>query len=127
MSDQNLFRDFVHARNNRRQFFKQAGALGVSAAAFSAFLEACGGTPSPAPTTAGSTSTNTNMAGPIDMQTLIANAKKEGKLEAIGIPPEWADYQDILDNYTSKYVTIQYKAERSSHLLRNSKSSPSRS
>jgi putative spermidine/putrescine transport system substrate-binding protein len=51
------------------------------------------------------------MAGPIDMQTLITHAKQEGKLEAIGIPPEWADYKDILAGYTSKYVPIDYKAE----------------
>src|SRR5260370_18594666 len=52
------------------------------------------------------------MAGPIDMQTLITNAKKEGQLQAIGIPPEWADYADILAGYTGHYtVPIAYKVE----------------
>ena len=52
------------------------------------------------------------MAGPIDMQTLITNAKKEGQLQAIGIPPEWADYADILSGYTGHYnVPIAYKVE----------------
>src|SRR5205085_3587965 len=91
----------------RRDFIKRAGALGLSATALSAFLEACGST-STTTTTTGST---VNMAGPIDMNTLITNAKKEGKLEAIGIPPEWADYADILAGYSSKYVPIDYKAE----------------
>jgi putative spermidine/putrescine transport system substrate-binding protein len=45
------------------------------------------------------------------MQTLIANAKKEGKLEAVGIPPEWADYKDILAGYAAKYVPVEYQAE----------------
>ena len=94
------------APHNRRDFLKRAGALGLSATAFSTFLEACGSST----TTTGATS-NVNMAGPIDMQTLITNAKKEGKLEAIGIPPEWADYADILAGYASKYTTVQYKAE----------------
>jgi putative spermidine/putrescine transport system substrate-binding protein len=95
----------VFAPHNRREFIKRAAALGLSASALSAFLEACGSS-----TSTGSTSTVT-MVGPIDMQTLITNAKKEGDLQAIGIPPEWADYKDILAGYTSKYVTVDYKAE----------------
>nr|HET6901654.1 extracellular solute-binding protein [Ktedonobacteraceae bacterium] len=95
----------VFAPHNRREFVKRAAALGLSASALSAFLEACGSS-----TTTGSTST-VNMAGPIDMQTLITNAKKEGSLQAIGIPPEWADYKDILAGYSSKYVPVDYKAE----------------
>ncbi len=95
----------VFAPHNRRAFIKRAAALGLSTSALSAFLEACGGS-----TSTGSTST-ANMAGPIDMQTLITNAKKEGGLQAIGIPPEWADYKDILAGYSSKYVNVDYKAE----------------
>ena len=46
------------------------------------------------------------------MQTLISNAKKEGQLQAIGIPPEWADYKDILAGYTKNYgLPIAYQAE----------------
>lgn len=104
--EENLVSTFF-APHNRRAFLKRAGALGVSAGALSAFLEACGGST----TTPASNTASVNMAGPIDMNTLITNAKKEGKLQAIGIPPEWADYKDILDNYSSKYVTVQYKAE----------------
>jgi len=111
MSDQELFTEqSTHLFNpnvhhDRRTFFKQAAALGLSASAFSAFLAACGG---------GSTAPaapQANMAGPIDMQTLVANAKKEGKLEAIGIPPEWADYKDTLSGFAAKYVPVQYQAE----------------
>ncbi|GAC1463595.1 MAG: ABC transporter substrate-binding protein [Ktedonobacteraceae bacterium] len=114
MSDQEFFTEqFAHlfdsnARQDRRAFFKQAGALGLSASAFSAFLAACGGDNTTPATTS---STQPNLAGPLDMQTLMTNAKKEGKLEAIGIPPEWANYKDTLSAYTSKYVTVQYQAE----------------
>lgn len=90
----------------RRSFLRYASALGISSVALTTFLEACGGTAPPTDNTA-----NVNMAGPIDMPTLIANAKKEGKLEAIGIPPEWADYQEIIDSYQKQYVPVQYKAE----------------
>ncbi|MFL5625916.1 MAG: ABC transporter substrate-binding protein [Ktedonobacteraceae bacterium] len=102
--DMQLFNN-LFAPHNRRDFIKRVGALGLSASAFSAFLEACGSQSSP------SSNPSINMAGPIDMQTLITHAKQEGKLEAIGIPPEWADYKDILAGYTSKYVPIDYKAE----------------
>src|SRR6202022_4200674 len=102
--DQELFGNLL-APHNRRDFMKRAAALGLSGTALTAFLEACGST-----STTGTTP-NINMAGPIDMQTLITNAKKEGQLQAIGIPPEWADYADILAGYAKNYVQVQYKAE----------------
>lgn len=105
MSSHELF-DNVFSSQSRRSFIKRASALGFSTAAIAAFLEACGST-----TTSSTPPSSVNLAGPINMNTLAANAKKEGKLEAIGIPPEWANYKDILTNYTSKYVTVQYQAE----------------
>jgi putative spermidine/putrescine transport system substrate-binding protein len=105
--EQELFGNIL-APHNRRDFIKRAAALGLSGTALTAFLEACGSTSS----TGSSTSTsNINMAGPIDLPTLTAKAKAEGKLEAIGIPPSWADYADILAGYTAKYVPVVYKAE----------------
>jgi len=104
--DQELFGKLL-SPHNRRDFIKRAGALGLSASALAAFLEACGSS-----STTTTTGSGTNMAGPIDMQTLITNAKKEGQLQAIGIPPEWADYADILAGYTGHYtVPIAYKVE----------------
>ncbi|HZR42643.1 MAG TPA: extracellular solute-binding protein [Ktedonobacteraceae bacterium] len=95
------------APQSRRRFLKQAAGFGVSTAALSVFLEACGGST----TTTTSTST-VNMAGPIDLQTLTTNAKKEGQLQAIGIPPDWTDYKDILAGYTKNYsVPVAYQAE----------------
>lgn len=106
MSEQQRFED-IFAAQSRRRFLKQAGALGASTVALTAFLEACGSNPG-----SGSSTTNVNdLKGPIPMQTLITNAKKEGKLQAIGIPPEWADYKDILAGYASLYVPVSYQAE----------------
>ncbi len=98
----------VFSIRSRRRFLEQASALSVSSLALASFLEACGSSSSTTTTTTGS---GVNMAGPIDMQTLITNAKKEGKLQAIGIPPEWADYKDILAGYAAKYVPVEYQAE----------------
>jgi putative spermidine/putrescine transport system substrate-binding protein len=96
----------LFAPHNRRDFMKRAGALGLSGGALAAFLEACG---SNSTTTTGSS--NINMAGPIDLNTLVTKAKAEGQMQAIGIPPEWADYKDILAGYAQKYVQVQYKVE----------------
>lgn len=106
--EQELFQQ-LFAPHNRRDFMKRAAALGLSGGALTAFLEACG---SSTTSGSGSSTATTNMAGPIDMQTLMANAKKEGQLQAIGIPPEWADYADILAGYTSHYnIPVSYKVE----------------
>jgi putative spermidine/putrescine transport system substrate-binding protein len=107
MSNQDLFGN-MFVPLDRRRFLQRAGALGMSGAALTAFLEACGSSGS---TGSASTPTTANMAGPIDLNTLVANAKKEGQLQAIGIPPTWADYQDILAGYASKYVPVAYQAE----------------
>jgi putative spermidine/putrescine transport system substrate-binding protein len=95
--------------HSRRAFLKRAGALGLSGTALTAFLEACGGGGGGS---SSSTATNQNLTGPLDLQTLMTQAKKEGQLQAIGIPPEWANYADILSGYTSAYgVNIAYKVE----------------
>jgi putative spermidine/putrescine transport system substrate-binding protein len=95
--------DPIFARHNRRRFLQNAGALGISSLALTSFLEACGNT---------STSSNTvNLTGPIDMKTLITNAKKEGKLQAIGISPEWANYKETIAAYDAQYVPVNYQAE----------------
>src|SRR6266852_6135983 len=107
--EQELF-DKLLSPHNRRDFIKRAGALGLSASALTAFLEACGSSTS---TGSSTSSSGPNMAGPIDIQTLTTNAKKEGGLQAIGIPPEWADYADILAGYTNHYsIPISYKVEQ---------------
>lgn len=104
MSNQELFGN-VFAPLNRRRFLQQASALGVSSLALPSFLAACGSAAST------SSSSNVNMAGPIDMQTLITNAKKEGQLQAVGISPEWANYKEMLAGYSAKYVPVEYQAE----------------
>ncbi len=97
-----IFSAFV-AAHSRRSFLKRAGAISLSVPALAAFLEACGTT---------TTASSPNLAGPIDMQTLVSKAKGEGQLQAIGIPPEWADYKDILAGYSKNYgIPIAYQAE----------------
>ncbi|TMD48046.1 MAG: extracellular solute-binding protein [Chloroflexi bacterium] len=96
--------------HNRRDFMKRAGAVGLSGTALTAFLEACGNSGGSG---SSSSTTTPNLAGPIDMQTLMSHAKQEGELQAIGIPPDWADYADILAGYTNNFsVPVSYKVEQ---------------
>src|SRR5450756_775173 len=37
------------------------------------------------------------------MTKLIAAAKKEGKLNTIALPPDWADYGEIIKKFQAKY------------------------
>ncbi|GCE29722.1 iron ABC transporter substrate-binding protein [Dictyobacter alpinus] len=94
----------IFSPHSRRRFLQQAGALGVSSVGLAALLEGCGGD------TTNSTG-SISQVGPIDMQTLISNAKKEGKLQGIGISPEWANYRETLATFAAKYVPIEYQAE----------------
>jgi len=106
-SQERVLFDPLFSPHKRREFLKRAGTIGLSGAALTAFLEACGSSTGSATPTA-----SVNMAGPIDLPTLMSHAKTEGKLQAIGIPPEWADYKDILAGYTKNYgIPVQYKVE----------------
>lgn len=104
--EKNILRNLLNP-HTRRDFMKRAGTLSISAGTLAAFLEACG---SNAATTTASTA-GVNMAGPIDMKTLISKTKSEGKLQAIGVPPEWANYSEMLAGYTRNFVPVEYKAE----------------
>jgi putative spermidine/putrescine transport system substrate-binding protein len=38
-----------------------------------------------------------------NMKTLVAEAKKEGKLNTIALPPDWANYGEIMDTFQKKF------------------------
>jgi putative spermidine/putrescine transport system substrate-binding protein len=39
----------------------------------------------------------------VPLKTIIANAKKEGKLNTIALPPDWANYGEIIKTFQTKY------------------------
>src|SRR5437868_9333081 len=41
--------------------------------------------------------------GAISMKELIAQAKKEGKLNTIALPPDWANYGNVISAFKKKY------------------------
>lgn len=63
-------------------------------------LTACGGTSSSATTSAANAKSAADMGG---MSALVAAAKKEGKLNIIAVPPDWANYGEIISGFTAKY------------------------
>src|SRR5919199_6027535 len=64
-------------------------------------LTACG---SSGTTSGGTNAKNAKSAADMGgMSALISAAKKEGKLNVIAIPPDWANYGAILSGFTSKY------------------------
>jgi putative spermidine/putrescine transport system substrate-binding protein len=90
----------------------RAAALagGLTAAALA--LSACGAAPTTQTGSAGgrSAATATSAEGVGGMEALIAAAKKEGTLNAIALPRDWANYGAVIDGFTKKYgikVTVE--------------------
>ncbi|MGR6972472.1 ABC transporter substrate-binding protein [Streptomyces cynarae] len=70
-------------------------------------LNACGGPPT---TRLEKPATATSAANAGGMRALAAAAKKEGRLTAIALPRDWADYGGLIDGFQKKYgikVTVQ--------------------
>jgi len=82
-----------HGNISRRDFLKMgalAGGAGV--------LAACGTKEPAAPALPDLTSGNS-----IPMDDLLAAAKTEGQLTTIALPPDWANYGEIIATYKTKY------------------------
>jgi putative spermidine/putrescine transport system substrate-binding protein len=80
----------------------RTAALGVLAALA---LSACGAAPDNASTTADgkNAATATSAADFGGMDKLVAAAKKEGTLNAIALPRDWANYGALIDGFQKKY------------------------
>lgn len=82
-------------------------ALGVAGAGLLAVtLAACGSGGSPAGgggSAGGSWATATSVSAGGGMTALVAAAKKEGQLNVIALPPDWANYGEIIKAFQTKY------------------------
>jgi putative spermidine/putrescine transport system substrate-binding protein len=78
-------------------------AAGLAAAALC--LTACGSSSSTSPAAGGgkSAATATSAADLGGMSALVAAAKKEGTLNAIALPPDWANYGALISAFEKKY------------------------
>jgi putative spermidine/putrescine transport system substrate-binding protein len=67
-------------------------------------MAACGPTTTTSTTSAGSAKSAADLGG---MNALVTAAKKEGKLNVIALPPDWANYGAIIEGFKAKYgITI---------------------
>ena len=89
---------------------KRARIAGLAAAAtvVALSLAACSGGADASSSTGGDkAATATDVASAGGMDALVAAAKKEGSLNIIATPGDWANYQEIFDGFTKKYgITI---------------------
>jgi putative spermidine/putrescine transport system substrate-binding protein len=83
---------------------RAVGLAGCLAAA-SLVLGACGAAPTASSTTASgkSAATATSVADFGGLDALVKAAKKEGTLNAIALPRDWANYGALIDGFTKKY------------------------
>jgi len=90
----------VDARLRRPDFLTRR-SLGVLAGSV-LLLAACGPTnnSSSSTTSAASAQSASDLGG---MSALVSAAKKEGKLNVIALPPDWANYGAIISGFTAKY------------------------
>ncbi|WP_228001484.1 ABC transporter substrate-binding protein [Nocardia australiensis] len=78
-------------------------SLACSLAIALSTLAGCGLTSTKADIDTGKASTATSVADFGGMDGLIAAAKQEGKLNAIALPRDWANYGEIIDTFEAKY------------------------
>src|SRR3981081_4505928 len=64
-------------------------------------LGACGAAPTAQTGNSAATATSVKDLGGLDA--LVAAAKKEGTLNAIALPRDWANYGAVIDGFTAKY------------------------
>ena len=91
----------------RRGRFSTLAKGTVAATVFSLLAAACGSSSSSTPATTAPSSTNwataTSASTGGGMAALVAAAKKEGHLNVIALPPNWANYGELITTFEQKY------------------------
>jgi putative spermidine/putrescine transport system substrate-binding protein len=91
------------AQMTRRSLLRRGFAVGAGLAAFPAIAAACGGGGGGGTTGAGGLSAPPANGKDVKLADLVAAAKKEGKLNTIALPPDWANYGEIMSTFQTKY------------------------
>lgn len=95
---------------SRRELLRRGG-IGAGGVAFAAFLAACsksagassgGGAGGGSPAGGGLASPPASGAG-VSMEDLAAAAKGEGAINTIALPPDWANYGEMMSTFKAKY------------------------
>jgi putative spermidine/putrescine transport system substrate-binding protein len=95
------------AQMTRRALLRRGLVAGAGLSAIPALVAACGGGDEASTGTSGGTggglSSPPANGADVDINDLIAAAKEEGTLNTIALPPDWANYGEIMKTFTSKY------------------------
>ncbi|QNE47597.1 ABC transporter substrate-binding protein [Glaciihabitans sp. INWT7] len=87
--------------------FNRRTIVGIAAvAAITISLSACSSTPTPAASGAADAKTATSVSAFGDMAGLVKAANKEGALNVIALPDNWANYGKIIAAFKKKYPKI---------------------
>jgi len=104
--EERVKRALEESRLTRRSLLRRGVVFGAGLTALPAIAAACGGdetSTSGATGTGGGTPSVPASGADISMDDLIAAAKEEGTLNTIALPPDWANYGEIMDTFQSKY------------------------
>jgi putative spermidine/putrescine transport system substrate-binding protein len=102
--DERLQHALQEAQLTRRTLLRRGLIAGAGLTAFPAIAAACGGEEEAGGTgTAGGLSEPPANGADISLEDLVAAAKEEGALNTIALPPDWANYGEIMSTFESKY------------------------
>jgi putative spermidine/putrescine transport system substrate-binding protein len=79
------------------------GGAVLAAVALAVTVAACNPPVKKSPSTASDAAKATSVADVGGMDALVSAAKKEGQLNVIALPPDWANYGEIIKAFTAKY------------------------
>jgi putative spermidine/putrescine transport system substrate-binding protein len=91
------------AQMTRRALLRRGFAAGAGLTALPALVAACGGGGEASTGTGGGAGTPPASGKDVALDVIVENAKAEGKLNTIALPPDWANYGEIMSAFSSKY------------------------
>jgi putative spermidine/putrescine transport system substrate-binding protein len=91
------------AQMTRRALLRRGFVAGAGLTALPALVAACGGGGEAGTGTGGGAGTPPASGKDVALDVIVENAKAEGKLNTIALPPDWANYGEIMSAFSSKY------------------------
>jgi putative spermidine/putrescine transport system substrate-binding protein len=102
--EQRLQAALDEAQMTRRSLLRRGFVAGAGLTALPALIAACGGGGEAGGTgTAGGAGEPPASGTDVSLDEIVKNAKAEGKLNTIALPPDWANYGEIMKTFSSKY------------------------
>ncbi|WP_392544763.1 ABC transporter substrate-binding protein [Oryzobacter telluris] len=101
-----------HHFGRRTGALAAAGLVAVALVACSPPSESGGGSTASGSAGGSDAKTATSAADLGGMEALVAAAKKEGALNVIALPPDWANYGEVIKGFSAKYPEIKVTSDQ---------------